>query len=299
MLNPAHLHTLREVARHASFSRAARVLHLSQPAVSHHVRHLEETLGARLLERVGKRAFPTPAGVRLLERAERALAELEAARDVVQGGDSSVRGRVRVGTGATASIYLLPPLLQRLHRRHPGIDLVIVTGNANELAASLVDHDLDVGVLTLPVRGRALAITPFFLDRLVAITAAPPPWRGRAPKTPAELAAYPLILYEPGGTTRTIVEDWFRRAGVAPRVAMELGNIEAIKKLVEAGLGLTIGSAVSVRDEVRRGALRMTPLRPRLDRRLGVVVRRDKPRSPALEAVLAALAPIRKRSRSG
>jgi DNA-binding transcriptional LysR family regulator len=148
-----------------------------------------------------------------------------------------------------------------------------------------------------PLRGRALAITPFFLDRLVAITAAPPPWRGRAPKTPAELAAYPLILYEPGGTTRTIVEDWFRRAGVAPRVAMELGNIEAIKKLVEAGLGLTIGSAVSVCDEVRRGALRATPLRPRLDRRLGVVVRRDKPRSPALEAVLAALAPIRKRSR--
>src|SRR5919108_1985947 len=82
-LSPVHVRTFSEVVRHASFSRAAEMLHLSQPAVSHHIRHLEQTLGARLLERVGRRAFPTAAGEVLLEHAGRALAELEAARQAI------------------------------------------------------------------------------------------------------------------------------------------------------------------------------------------------------------------------
>lgn len=285
VLNAIHLRTLREVARQESFSRAARTLHLSQPAVSHHVRQLEETLGARLLDRVGKRAYPTPLGARVLEHAERALAELTAARDAATTLPTQITGRVRIGTGATASIHLLPPLLKRLHRRYPGIDLVVVTGNSEQMAVSLMDNALDIGVLTLPVRGRALSVWPIFVDRLVAIA---PPTSERGPMTPARLSRGPLILYERGGTSRTIIDAWFRRAGVTPRVAMELGSVETIKRLVEAGLGLSIGSAISVRAEVRAGRLRSHPLVPRLDRKLGVVLRRDKPRSPALEVVVDA-----------
>jgi len=285
VLNAIHLRTLREVARQQSFSRAARTLHLSQPAVSHHVRQLEETVGARLLERVGKRAYPTPLGSRVLEHAERALAELVAAREAATASPVRLTGRVRIGTGATASIHLLPPLLKRLHRRYPGIDLVVVTGNSEEMAVSLMDNALDVGVLTLPVRGRALSVWPFFVDRLVAIA---PARTERGPMTPARLARHPLILYERGGTSRTIIDTWFRRADVTPRVAMELGSVETIKRLVEAGLGLSVGSAISVREEVRAGRLRAHPLVPRLDRTLGVVLRRDKPRSPALDVVVEA-----------
>src|SRR6266403_3877975 len=83
-LNPVHVRTLQAIARSGSFSRAGETLHLSQPAVSHHIRHLEHALGARLLERAGRRAFPTHAGELLLEHAGRALAELEAARQAIQ-----------------------------------------------------------------------------------------------------------------------------------------------------------------------------------------------------------------------
>src|SRR5437762_13716760 len=107
-LSPVHVRTFAEVVRHASFSRAAETLHVSQPAVSHHIRHLESALGARLLERVGRRAFPTAAGEVLLEHAGRALAELEAARQAIQRLRGVVAGRVRLGTGATASTYLPP-----------------------------------------------------------------------------------------------------------------------------------------------------------------------------------------------
>ena len=123
-LSPVHVRTFSEVVRQASFSRAAERLHLSQPAVSHHIRHLEHALGARLLERAGRRAFPTHAGELLLEHAGRALAELEAARQAIQRLRGVVAGRVRLGTGATASTYLLPDALRRLRAHHPELDLV-------------------------------------------------------------------------------------------------------------------------------------------------------------------------------
>ena len=299
-LNPVHLRTLHQIARLQSFSRAAEALHLSQPAVSLHVRQLEQALGMPLLERVGKRAGTTRAGMLLLQRAGHALEALDAAAASIHALRGVVAGRVRLGTGATASIYLLPPILRRLRTRYPEVELVIVTGNTSDIAKAVTENTLDVGVVTLPVRPRQLVVTPFYTDRLVAI--APREWswrrrrrgRGRPPSsrrslTPADLAAEPLILYERGGTIRQVIEDWFKRGRVTPRVAMELGNSEAIKELVCAGLGPSITSWASVRAEVREGELRVIPLSPPLARRLGIIKRRDKPENPALRTLLRAL----------
>jgi DNA-binding transcriptional LysR family regulator len=293
-LTPAHLRTLAEITRTGSFSRAAESLHLSQPALSHHIRLLEEDLGTSLLERVGKRAFPTQAGRILLDHAARALAQLEAARTAIHGLRGRVTGAVRLGTGATASIYMLPPLLRRLQRRYPGVEVTVVTGNSVDIAAAVVANRHDVAVVTLPVTSRDLTIAPFCVDPLVAIAPTRSPLAGRRAVTPRELAQERLIVYERGGTIRRIVEEWFRRVDLAPRVAMELGNAEAIKRLVSAGLGLAVTSAVSVQDEVRRGKLAAIPLRPTLHRRLGIIRRRDKPISPALQAVLGVLTPTRR-----
>ena len=298
-LNPVHLRTLHEIARLQSFSRAAEALHLSQPAVSLHVRQLEQAFGMPLLERVGKRAETTRAGALLLERAGRALEALDTAAASIHALRGVVAGRVRLGTGATASIYLLPPILRRLRARYPEVELVIVTGNTSDIAKAVAENTLDVGVVTLPVRPRQLVVTPFYTDRLVAIAPREWPWRRRRGRrrppgsrrslTPADLAAEPLILYERGGTIRQVIEAWFKRGRVTPRVAMELGNSEAIKVLVSAGLGPSITSWASVRTEVREGELRVIPLSPPLVRRLGIIKRRDKPENPALRTLLRAL----------
>src|SRR5712691_3531187 len=140
-LQVTHLRTLQAIARHGSFSRAAQALNLTQPAVSMQVRHLERSLGLPLLERVGKRAFPTRAGEVLLAHADRALRELEA-------------GGVRLGTSASISIYLLPPALRRFRTRYPDTEVVVVTGNASEITRSIVANTLDVGIVSLPVRDR-------------------------------------------------------------------------------------------------------------------------------------------------
>jgi len=288
-LNPVHVRTLQEIARHGSFSRAAESLRLSQPALSLHMRQLESRCGTALLERVGKRAFPTPAGSLLLQHAARAFAELEAAQEALRQLRGVVAGRLRLGTGATASIHLLPPLLRRMRARYPELELVVVTGNSPEIAAAVASNELDVGLVTLPVTGRQLMVTPLLLDPLVAVGPPTQEWPARGGLTAAELARHPLIVYERGGTIRRVIDGWFRRGGARPRVVMELGNEEAIKKLVGAGLGVSVSPAMAVRDEVRSGALRMRLLSPPLVRRLGVVRRRDKPGTPALRVFLAAL----------
>src|SRR2546427_1695345 len=288
-LQVTHLRTLQAIARHGSFSRAAEALNLTQPAVSMQVRHLERALGQPLLERVGKRAFPTRAGELLLAHADRALRELEAGVERVQQVRGVVAGRVRLGTSASISIYLLPPALRRFRMRYPDTEVVIVTGNASEITRSIVANELDVGIVSLPVRDRELVVAPFFRDELVAIAPAESPLRRTRAVDARTLAGHPLILFEAGATLRRVIDGWFHRAGVAPRSPMELGNTEAIKKLVEAGLGLSITSWFSVKGEVRDRTLAALRLTPPLERQIGLVRRRDKPRTPALDAFVAAL----------
>ena len=289
----SHLRALSAVARHASFSRAAGELGVTQPAVSMQVRQLEDTVGQALLERVGKRAFPTRAGEILLAHAARAFHEIDAAVERMQALRGVVAGRVRVGTSNSLSIYILPPFLRRFRSRYPATELVVVTGNAPEIARAVVENELDVGIVSLPVRERELVVTPFFDDELVAIAPPLPRWRRLRVIGPEALARESLILFEPGGTVRRVIDGWFRRAGAAPMRPMELGNTEAIKKLVEAGLGLSVTSWFSVKADVRRRLLAAIRLQPALVRKIGIVRRRDKPSTPALAAFHAGLEQLR------
>src|SRR6266545_4106646 len=178
--------------------------------------------------------------------------------------------REQHGPGCSSSSA--PGMPSRPRTRYPEVELVIVTGNTSDIAKAVAENSLDVGVVTLPVRPRQLVVTPFYTDRLVAIAPRGWPWRTRR-----------------GGTIRQVIEGWFKRGRVTPRVAMELGNSEAIKELVCAGLGPSITSWASVRTEVREGKLRVIPLSPPLVRRLGIIKRRDKPENPALRTLLRAL----------
>jgi DNA-binding transcriptional LysR family regulator len=287
-LNPDQLRTFAEVLAQHSFSAAAERLSLTQPAVSQQIRQLEDRLGVRLIERVGKRARATPAGAELLRHVgtiETALGQAAAAMAAYR---NEVVGRVRLGTGASACIYLLPALLQQLRRRYPGLEIVIRTGNTPEMLGLLEDNHLDVAFVTLPATGRSFEVTPVIEDELVALF---PADAGRLPKaaSAASLSQRPLVLYESGGNARRVIDDWFARAGVGLRPVMELGNVEAIKRLVAVGLGCAVlpGIAVSGRD--RADGLRVRPLAPRLARTLAVVMRRDKPIDRGLGHVVAAL----------
>jgi DNA-binding transcriptional LysR family regulator len=276
------------VVRSGSFTEAARERRLTQPAVSLQMRELEAVAGMPLFERVGGRARPSDAGLVLLGHAERIVAEAEAALAALRGLGGQVFGRIRIGTGATAAIYLLPPQLGALKARHPELDLTVTTGNAPEITARVVDNELDLALVSLPVAHPALTVELLGLDPVMAV--APPGGAHVAdPARPEDFAGIPLILYERAGTIRGDIDAWFAAAAVTPTVAMELGNIEGIKRMVGAGLGTALISAVCVAEEVADGRLRGIRLVPPLHRRYGLIRRRDKPATPAFIAVLEAL----------
>ena len=204
------LRALREVARLGGFSAAAKALGLTQPAVSNHVRLLEQQLGTRLLERIGKTARPTREGETLIAASARAFGEIDRAMDEIARANASVSGPLVLATGATATTHLLPPVMADLRLRHPGIDLSVITGNTVDMIPGLLDGSIDLGLLTAPVRDRHLRSRFFFRDRLVCIT---PP--GQAPTAkairPRDLEGRQLFLYDRGGSIRRAVDAWLER----------------------------------------------------------------------------------------
>src|SRR5436190_23851577 len=228
-LNLDQIRTFADVVALGSFSAAAVRLGISQPAVSLQVRQLEKRFGVKLIERVGRRVAPTAAGAEFLSHARQVEAALEAATEAMAPHAAGATGRVRLGTGATACIYLLPPLLRDLRRRFPDLEISVSTGNTPDMLRAIEENRIDVGLVTLPAAGRAFDIRPIMEDEFVLV--AP---RGSAlPReiTAAELARLALVQYELGANTRRLTDAWAMRGGVSLKPVMELGSVEAIKEL--------------------------------------------------------------------
>ncbi len=275
-----------DIVETGSFSAAARKRGVSQPAVSLQLRSLERTLGMRLVERTGRHVAATAAGEDLLVHVRRLREEMAAALEALSPHQAGAAGRLRIGTGATACIYLLPPVLRRLRQQLPGLEVTVRTGNTGDMLRLVEDNAIDVALVTLPVSGRSLFVNTVYEDELVAVL---PAGDGPMPDAfrPADFSERPLVLYEAGGNTRRIIDAWFLRAGVQAKPVMELGSVEAIKQLVGAGLGAAILPALAIRRGDR--ALASAPLKPRLKRSLALVLRRDKRRDAGLRALTKAL----------
>lgn len=288
-LNLDHLRTFAQVVELGSFSAAAERGGVTQPAVSLQIRQLERRFGVKLVERIGRRAGPTAAGLELLTHIRVIDAALAQAEQAMSAHASQVSGRIRLGTGATACTYLLPSVLADLRRRFPALDIVASTGNTSDMLRGLENNTLDMALVTLPAPGRMFQVNPVMEDEFVAIF--PARDAGVIPDvvTPQSLAGLPLVLFEPGARTRRLVDDWFEASGVAAKPVMELGSTEAMKEIVAAGLGCAVLPKLAVSGAGQRDALAVRSLTPRLSRDLALVLRRDKPLSRGLRHLQEAL----------
>ncbi|MGE0968768.1 LysR family transcriptional regulator (plasmid) [Klebsiella sp. WOUb02] len=287
-LNLGNLATFRLVVQRGSFSAAADVLGLSQPAVSLQVRQLEQFLQTRLLERTGRGVKATAAGLTLLAHGEHIEQAVSAALQSVGEFSHEISGAIALGTGATACIHLLPPILQQLRENHPLLTVGVTTGNTLDIVRAVEENRLDLGLVTLPANGRYLAVTPVLDEEFVFIFAS----EGQTPPsrlTPDVLHALPLIAFEAGSGTRALIDGWFDAAGLAIAPVMQLGSIEAIKRMVRAGLGYSIVPRMAVEHTEDRRGLSVHSLTPYLHRRLGVVMRQDKILSKGIAEMLRLL----------
>jgi len=288
-LNLDQLKALGEVVRLGSFSAAARRLNLSQPAVSLQVRELEGRVGVRLVERMGKRAFATEAGRALIEHGGRIADEAERALVTMRRHREGWLGRVRIGTSFVILNYLLPPILKRLRATHPELELGISLGSSAQKAEQLLRNEIDLAILALPVTDPHLVVTVLREERMMGVL--PPHAAAKAPKRlcAADFARWPLILDAPGSRMGRIVRDWLAADEGAPRPAMEIGDIHAIKTLVAAGVGASILPLDALEHEARKGEVVLRPLVPPVHYTIGLAQRRDKPDEPALAITRTAL----------
>ena len=296
-LNLDHLRTFASVIELGGFSAAAQRLNLTQPAVSLQIRQLEQRLGVRLVERIGRRATATAAGQDLLDHVQRIEAAVAGAVDAMAYHATGTVGRVRIGTGGTACIYLLPPILRDLRQRHPTLEIVVSTGNTPDMLKAIEANSIDVGLVTLPAAGRTLQVTPVLDDEFVAIF----PTGDTPPKTvtAAALAERSVVLYEPGANTRRLIDEWCLGGGALLKPVSELGSVEAIKELVAAGIGCGVLPRMALPAKEVAGKLIVRSLSPRLYRKLAIVLRRDKPLQRGLREVVDALSAVgRKRKKS-
>lgn len=291
-LNLGYLATFRLVVQRGSFSAAADVLGLSQPAVSLQVRQLEQFLQTRLVERTGRGIKATSAGEALLGHSEHIDRAVSAALQSVNECGHEIGGSITLGTGATACIHLLPPLLQQLRLAHPLLTVGVTTGNTVDIVRAVEENRLDLGLVTLPASGRSLAVTSLLDEEFVFIFARDGD-ELPSPLTPEQLHALPLIAFEAGSGTRELIDGWFRAAGLLVAPVMQLGSIEAIKRMVRAGLGYSIVPRMAVEQPEDRHGLFVQSLTPGLHRQLGVVMRQDKILSKGIGEMLRLLRGVR------
>lgn len=229
-----HIRYLKAVADHGSFTRAAQALHVSQPALSQQIKELEDRLGAQLLDRSGRHVRPTDLGSAYLDRARRALHELdEGARAIRDVEDLSV-GSLRLGVTPSIASYLIEPLSQRFWARHPNITLSIRVTAQEEIEPSLIEDELDLGIGFGDMTGEHIETIPLFIDRVALIVG-----RNRSSKcapilSAAEVAKMPLALLDTSFSVRRLADSYFQAAGVRPHIAVESNSIPTLIGLVRA-----------------------------------------------------------------
>jgi len=250
------------VARARSFRRAAEALHLSQPALSQHVKELEDELGTRLFDRLGRSVALTEAGRLLEEHTIRLFAALEGAREAIGELRGLKRGALLIGGSTTPGIYVLPRLIAAFNRRYPGVQITLRIANSRVIEERVRANELDLGIVGghfLERGERCLAAG--LGDELMLVVPPAHRWARRREIPQEQFALEPLLMREEGSATRQVTERALLQGGVKFAVAMELDHTEAIKQAVMAGLGVAFLSVHAVRGELAAGWLRALRLR--------------------------------------
>jgi len=282
------------VVRSRSFTRAAGELFVTQPAVSLAVRRLEQELGEELLDRRRGEVRPTEAGALLLEHATAILGHRDAVRWEIGKHRELGSGELRLGTTDAVSAYLLPEAYRAFRTAHPGVRFRVVVDSSTPLARGVRAGELDLAILTLPATEPGVATEEVLVEELALVAGAghalagPAPVRRERRVSASRLSGAGLIAYPRRSVTRATIDRALEGAGATPRVEMEMGSPEAMRRLVEVGLGVSVLPAALVAEAVTGGRLvRLRLPRFRPTRRLGFAIAEGRPLAPAAEAFRA------------
>jgi DNA-binding transcriptional LysR family regulator len=247
------LEILQAIAETGSFTACGRKLHVSQSAISRQILLLEEELGEPLFLRVGRQVRMTPAAESLVQLGQRVFLDVRETVGAITDRTRDLRGTLRLSGGMTVCLYVFPPLLKRLRRVHPHLDVRLTVAMAGRSVQEIRGGRVDAGLLTLPVEESDLVTVPVLREELLLVTTPTHPLARRRKVTPRDLDGQPFVLFEVGSATRKVIDQFFATEKIEPTIVMDTENVEIIKAMVKTGMGIGIVPYQSVAREVRSG----------------------------------------------
>jgi len=266
------LHQLRyfcAVARTGNFTRAAEQEHVAQPSLSQQILKLEDELGAKLFDRLGRKAGLTQFGEAFLLRAQRILRELSEAKCEIQELAGGNKGTLTLGSIPTIAPYFLPARLALFSRQYPDIQVSVVEDITSVLLARLHEGKIDMALVALPIAGDGLVCTELAREPLYAVIPENHPLANSASISLRDIQDAPFILLKDGHCFRDTAVAACRRARLRPNVVFESGHFSTILAMVGAGMGLSIVPEMAM--ESRPGCCFVRLSDDRSYRRIGLV----------------------------
>lgn len=275
----------REVARAGSISSAARALFLSQPAVSQSVKRLEEQLGVVLFHRTSRGMRLTPEGSTLFRYVDQAYGYISMGERKLDQIKSMSLGDITIAAGDTLCKHYLVPHLRVFHETYPGVGIHVLNRTTPETIELLKAGKVDLGIVNLPVaQDNVLDIRETLTVHDCFVAGGRYKHLCEKPVSPTELARYPLLLLEKGGSTRAYLDAFFARYGVELKPAIELGSVDLLERFASIGLGVAAVVREFAREELESGRLREVRLTAEVPpRRVGVVTVKGLPQSKAVQ----------------
>jgi DNA-binding transcriptional LysR family regulator len=259
-----HLETFCKVAETGSFSRAGEAIYLTQPTVSGHIASLEQHVGLKLFDRLGRRVALTNGGQIFYRYAKEILRLRNEALNAVSEFSHLVKGRITIGGSTIPGEYFLPRVMGRFQKEAPGISISLVIADSQQIIDMLRAGEIEVGVVGMRFDGEGVEAYPLFRDRVIICASAQHPLalaasHGRGEISWDELRTAPLLIRERGSGTRKAFEQHVAAAGLRMddfHIIGEMGSSTAVKEGVKTGLGLGIISDLAVREEIEGGVIK-------------------------------------------
>ncbi|MBS4177923.1 LysR family transcriptional regulator [Lederbergia citrea] len=270
-----------EVAKREHMTDAADALHVAQSAVSRQIVNLEAELGINLFIREGRNIRLTPIGRMFLEKMQQAMDVIEQARREIEECLDPEKGTVRIGFPSSLAAHLLPTVISAFRKKHPDVKFQLHQDSYRNLIDSVLKGDIDMALLgPLPMEERRVKSEILFMENLVALLSSNHPLAGKSSIPLDALRGDSFILSPKGYILRDVVINACKQYGFEPAVSFEGKDIDAIKGLVSAGLGVTLLPEITLVDSLPRATAKVRIAEPRVTRTVGVIIPKDRELMP-------------------
>jgi DNA-binding transcriptional LysR family regulator len=289
-MNFQNLRYLLAVSKTGSFTQAATAMRVTQPTISGGISELESELGVRLFNRGGRQVELTIEGRTLANYAVQIQDLIDEAGDRLGNRETIAGANFQFGSIDAAVIYLVPNMIKTYLAMHPEVKLSVQVAPSRQLVEDLLGNRSEFAFITMPFDHPRLETLSLYQDRLLLVVGATHTFARKQKVTLEQVVQEPLILFDGDSVSRRIIDQKFVDAGVSPRVIMTMSSPEAMRKLVEVGVGISFLPYLTVRDALRSGALKEVSVRGvSFSREIGLAWKKGRYFGPAIQNLVTAV----------